>query len=157
MKLSKKFKGTILETCFFIEAKCRLQPGNLVFVKKCVTMVNLDSPRYSISACCRTVIRHPMLCLFSIVISTVPRFQLCKILQLLNINYLFSLFHVALYLLWLEWKVRFLLVTLSHYSSSTECSNCPHKSVRHFCWWNKVSNVFSSCILLSYFLDLAVL
>ncbi|XP_058220285.1 DNA repair protein RAD16 isoform X3 [Rhododendron vialii] len=23
------------------------------------------------------------------------------------------------------------------YSSSTECSNCPHKSVRHFCWWNK--------------------
>lgn len=23
------------------------------------------------------------------------------------------------------------------YSSSTECSNCEHKSVRHFCWWNK--------------------
>jgi len=23
------------------------------------------------------------------------------------------------------------------YSSSTECPNCPHKSVRHFCWWNK--------------------
>ncbi|KAK8627803.1 hypothetical protein V6N13_135403 [Hibiscus sabdariffa] len=23
------------------------------------------------------------------------------------------------------------------YSSSTECSNCPHSSVRHFCWWNK--------------------
>ncbi|GMH12044.1 hypothetical protein Nepgr_013885 [Nepenthes gracilis] len=23
------------------------------------------------------------------------------------------------------------------YSSSTECKSCPHKSVRHFCWWNK--------------------
>uniref|UniRef100_A0A5B7BR46 Putative DNA repair protein RAD16 n=1 Tax=Davidia involucrata TaxID=16924 RepID=A0A5B7BR46_DAVIN len=23
------------------------------------------------------------------------------------------------------------------YSSSTECPNCPHKSVRHFCWWNR--------------------
>ncbi|RVW38859.1 ATP-dependent helicase rhp16 [Vitis vinifera] len=23
------------------------------------------------------------------------------------------------------------------YSSSTECPNCEHKSVRHFCWWNK--------------------
>ncbi|GAV73777.1 SNF2_N domain-containing protein/Helicase_C domain-containing protein/zf-C3HC4_2 domain-containing protein [Cephalotus follicularis] len=23
------------------------------------------------------------------------------------------------------------------YSSSTLCSNCPHNSVRHFCWWNK--------------------
>ncbi|CAL5406290.1 unnamed protein product [Camellia sinensis] len=23
------------------------------------------------------------------------------------------------------------------YSSSTQCPNCPHKSVRHFCWWNK--------------------
>ncbi|EOY02218.1 Helicase protein with RING/U-box domain isoform 2 [Theobroma cacao] len=23
------------------------------------------------------------------------------------------------------------------YSSSTQCSNCPHNSVRHFCWWNK--------------------
>lgn len=23
------------------------------------------------------------------------------------------------------------------YSSSTECPNCPHKSPRHFCWWNK--------------------
>ena len=22
------------------------------------------------------------------------------------------------------------------YSSSTQCSNCPHNSVRHFCWWN---------------------
>ncbi|XVE53400.1 hypothetical protein DITRI_Ditri02bG0201200 [Diplodiscus trichospermus] len=21
--------------------------------------------------------------------------------------------------------------------SSTQCSNCPHNSVRHFCWWNK--------------------
>ncbi|KAH7576731.1 hypothetical protein ACOSP7_002702 [Xanthoceras sorbifolium] len=21
--------------------------------------------------------------------------------------------------------------------SSTECPNCPHKSVRHFCWWNR--------------------
>ncbi|KAG7987830.1 hypothetical protein I3843_03G153700 [Carya illinoinensis] len=26
--------------------------------------------------------------------------------------------------------------TLDH-SSSKECSNCPHSSVRHFCWWNK--------------------
>ncbi|XP_024033055.1 DNA repair protein RAD16 isoform X2 [Morus notabilis] len=23
------------------------------------------------------------------------------------------------------------------HSSSTQCPNCPHKSVRHFCWWNK--------------------
>ncbi|PPD92374.1 hypothetical protein GOBAR_DD10677 [Gossypium barbadense] len=23
------------------------------------------------------------------------------------------------------------------YSSSTQCPNCPHNSVRHFCWWNK--------------------
>ncbi|XVF42936.1 hypothetical protein PTKIN_Ptkin02bG0000800 [Pterospermum kingtungense] len=23
------------------------------------------------------------------------------------------------------------------YSSSAQCSNCPHSSVRHFCWWNK--------------------
>ncbi|XP_074356884.1 DNA repair protein RAD16-like isoform X1 [Apium graveolens] len=23
------------------------------------------------------------------------------------------------------------------YSSNTDCPNCPHKSVRHFCWWNK--------------------
>ncbi|KAK1353590.1 DNA repair protein RAD16 [Heracleum sosnowskyi] len=23
------------------------------------------------------------------------------------------------------------------YSSKNECSNCPHASVRHFCWWNK--------------------
>ncbi|XP_057247725.1 ATP-dependent helicase rhp16 isoform X3 [Beta vulgaris subsp. vulgaris] len=23
------------------------------------------------------------------------------------------------------------------YSSSTECKSCSHKSVRHFCWWNK--------------------
>ncbi|GAB2274904.1 hypothetical protein Dimus_009674 [Dionaea muscipula] len=23
------------------------------------------------------------------------------------------------------------------YSSSTECNGCEHKSVRHFCWWNK--------------------
>ncbi|PON62219.1 TNF receptor-associated factor [Trema orientale] len=23
------------------------------------------------------------------------------------------------------------------HSSSSQCSNCPHKSVRHFCWWNK--------------------
>ncbi|KAA8524696.1 hypothetical protein F0562_011119 [Nyssa sinensis] len=23
------------------------------------------------------------------------------------------------------------------YSSTTECPNCPHKSVRHFCWWNR--------------------
>ncbi|KAJ7948142.1 putative DNA repair helicase rad5,16 [Quillaja saponaria] len=22
-------------------------------------------------------------------------------------------------------------------SSSSQCSNCPHNSVRHFCWWNK--------------------
>eukprot|EP00258_Populus_trichocarpa_P024901 XP_024440920.1 DNA repair protein RAD16 isoform X3 [Populus trichocarpa] len=27
------------------------------------------------------------------------------------------------------------------YGSSTQCSSCPHSSVRHFCWWNKyVSN-----------------
>ncbi|XP_050382376.1 DNA repair protein RAD16 [Argentina anserina] len=26
--------------------------------------------------------------------------------------------------------------TLDH-SSTTKCSNCPHSSVRHFCWWNK--------------------
>ncbi|XP_058764683.1 ATP-dependent helicase rhp16-like [Vicia villosa] len=26
--------------------------------------------------------------------------------------------------------------TLNH-SSSKQCSNCPHSSVRHFCWWNK--------------------
>lgn len=26
-----------------------------------------------------------------------------------------------------------------NYSSSAECSNCDHKAVRHFCWWNKVS------------------
>nr|GMC88267.1 DNA repair protein RAD16-like [Ipomoea batatas] len=23
------------------------------------------------------------------------------------------------------------------YCSSTECPHCPHKSVRHFCWWNR--------------------
>ncbi|CAM8949787.1 unnamed protein product [Rhodiola kirilowii] len=23
------------------------------------------------------------------------------------------------------------------YSSSADCKSCPHKSVRHFCWWNK--------------------
>ncbi|KAG9157764.1 hypothetical protein Leryth_017846 [Lithospermum erythrorhizon] len=23
------------------------------------------------------------------------------------------------------------------YSSTTECKSCPHKSVRHFCWWNR--------------------
>ncbi|KAI5660601.1 hypothetical protein M9H77_19924 [Catharanthus roseus] len=23
------------------------------------------------------------------------------------------------------------------YSSSTDCQHCPHKSVRHFCWWNR--------------------
>ncbi|KAL2483664.1 Helicase protein with RING/U-box domain [Forsythia ovata] len=23
------------------------------------------------------------------------------------------------------------------YSTSTDCSHCPHKSVRHFCWWNR--------------------
>ncbi|RAL39380.1 hypothetical protein DM860_002913 [Cuscuta australis] len=23
------------------------------------------------------------------------------------------------------------------FSSSTDCSHCPHKSVRHFCWWNR--------------------
>ncbi|KAL1812900.1 hypothetical protein ACET3Z_022965 [Daucus carota] len=23
------------------------------------------------------------------------------------------------------------------YSSNTDCPNCPHKSMRHFCWWNK--------------------
>ncbi|KAL8105314.1 ATP-dependent helicase rhp16-like [Apium graveolens] len=23
------------------------------------------------------------------------------------------------------------------YSSNSDCSNCPHSSVRHFCWWNK--------------------
>lgn len=23
------------------------------------------------------------------------------------------------------------------HSSTSECPNCPHKSVRHFCWWNK--------------------
>ncbi|KAE8729967.1 Helicase protein with RING/U-box domain isoform 2 [Hibiscus syriacus] len=23
------------------------------------------------------------------------------------------------------------------YGTSRECSNCPHSSVRHFCWWNK--------------------
>ncbi|PIA28802.1 hypothetical protein AQUCO_06600014v1 [Aquilegia coerulea] len=23
------------------------------------------------------------------------------------------------------------------YSTTTQCPNCPHKSVRHFCWWNK--------------------
>lgn len=23
------------------------------------------------------------------------------------------------------------------YSTTTSCSNCPHKSMRHFCWWNK--------------------
>ncbi|XAR55369.1 DNA helicase [Bertholletia excelsa] len=23
------------------------------------------------------------------------------------------------------------------YSSSVDCPNCPHKSVRHFCWWNR--------------------
>jgi hypothetical protein len=27
-------------------------------------------------------------------------------------------------------------------SSSKECPNCPHSSVRHFCWWNKVSSAF---------------
>ncbi|KAM1373317.1 hypothetical protein ACFX2I_024033 [Malus domestica] len=26
--------------------------------------------------------------------------------------------------------------TLDH-SSAAQCSNCPHNSVRHFCWWNK--------------------
>ncbi|KAM5580613.1 hypothetical protein ABKV19_010060 [Rosa sericea] len=26
--------------------------------------------------------------------------------------------------------------TLDH-SSTPQCSNCPHSSVRHFCWWNK--------------------
>lgn len=27
------------------------------------------------------------------------------------------------------------------YGSTTQCSSCPHSSVRHFCWWNKyVSN-----------------
>ncbi|KAL6143899.1 hypothetical protein ACLB2K_054594 [Fragaria x ananassa] len=26
--------------------------------------------------------------------------------------------------------------TLDH-SSTSQCSNCPHSSVRHFCWWNK--------------------
>ncbi|CAI8616134.1 unnamed protein product [Vicia faba] len=24
-----------------------------------------------------------------------------------------------------------------NHSSSNQCSNCPHSSVRHFCWWNK--------------------
>ncbi|KAF9590431.1 hypothetical protein IFM89_035266 [Coptis chinensis] len=24
-----------------------------------------------------------------------------------------------------------------HGSSTSQCPNCPHKSVRHFCWWNK--------------------
>ncbi|CAL5211710.1 unnamed protein product [Lathyrus oleraceus] len=24
-----------------------------------------------------------------------------------------------------------------NHSSSRQCSNCPHSSVRHFCWWNK--------------------
>lgn len=23
------------------------------------------------------------------------------------------------------------------YSPNSTCPNCPHKSVRHFCWWNK--------------------
>ncbi|XP_062081384.1 ATP-dependent helicase rhp16-like [Humulus lupulus] len=23
------------------------------------------------------------------------------------------------------------------HSSSSQCPNCPHKSIRHFCWWNK--------------------
>ncbi|KAM5580614.1 hypothetical protein ABKV19_010060 [Rosa sericea] len=27
--------------------------------------------------------------------------------------------------------------TLDH-SSTPQCSNCPHSSVRHFCWWNKI-------------------
>ncbi|CAK9157997.1 unnamed protein product [Ilex paraguariensis] len=28
-------------------------------------------------------------------------------------------------------------ITLFNNSSSTDCAHCPHKSVRHFCWWNK--------------------
>ncbi|XP_057954721.1 DNA repair protein RAD16 [Malania oleifera] len=32
------------------------------------------------------------------------------------------------------------------YSSSTECSNCTHKSMRHFCWWNKyVATPIQAC------------
>ncbi|KAK9285779.1 hypothetical protein L1049_024980 [Liquidambar formosana] len=32
------------------------------------------------------------------------------------------------------------------YSATTECSNCAHKSVRHFCWWNKyVATPIQSC------------
>ena len=23
------------------------------------------------------------------------------------------------------------------YTPNSTCPNCPHKSVRHFCWWNK--------------------
>ncbi|GMP66801.1 hypothetical protein CsSME_00027007 [Camellia sinensis var. sinensis] len=33
------------------------------------------------------------------------------------------------------------------YSSSTQCPNCPHKSVRHFCWWNKVSYAFGTGVI----------
>lgn len=32
-------------------------------------------------------------------------------------------------------------------SSSKECLNCHHSSVRHFCWWNKVSSKIYSCCL----------
>lgn len=47
-------------------------------------------------------------------------------------------------------------------SSSTECSGCAHKSVRHFCWWNKVSSwdsTFALCFpaLFTLFIPLMTL
>lgn len=63
-------------------------------------------------------------------------FQSCNfMLWILDVLYLINI-------------VYLLFLFCFNYSSSTECPNCEHKSVRHFCWWNKVS--YNSLLLVCH-------
>lgn len=52
------------------------------------------------------------------------------------------------YILLILFIICLLFLFCFNYSSSTECPNCEHKSVRHFCWWNKVS--YNSLLLVCH-------
>lgn len=44
---------------------------------------------------------------------------------------------------WRHFSSFLVLFYHQHRSPTTQCPDCPHKSVRHFCWWNKVSVIAS--------------
>ena len=70
--------------------------------------------------------------MISIVVVSIIILFFCRAATLCRESWMF-------YILLRLFIIGFLFLFCFNYSSTTECSNCDHKSVRHFCWWNKVS------------------